>query len=164
MVRWYLSRSPRQLLLPSVSLKVRESEGEPDWRLTKTRYGTVLSIRWKRSPVAVEASTSQPRSSQGLTLANGAVGAAWKSSGKEGGAWMPQNLPMDVQIVSFRTLPQASHRSWKTEAAPDTHLLKSFLRIFVHSTRKNSRQIRQNQMDMDRRRPLATRRTATTTP
>ena len=50
----------------AAAFRLAEGQGEPDWRLTKTRYGTVLSIRWKRSPVVVEASTSQPRSSQGL--------------------------------------------------------------------------------------------------
>ena len=49
----------------AAAFRLAEGKGEPDWRLTKTRYGTVLSIRWKRSPVVVEASTSQPRSSQG---------------------------------------------------------------------------------------------------
>ena len=148
----------------AAAFRLAEGKGEPDWRLTKTRYGTVLSIRWKRSPVVVEASTSQPRSSQGLNSRQRRSRRRLEEFREKRGAWMPQNLPMDVRIVSFRTLPQGSHRSWKTEAAPDTHLLKSFLRIFVYSTRKNSRQIRQNQMDMDRRRPLATRRTATTTP
>ena len=50
----------------AAAFRLAEGQGEPDWRLTKTRYGTVLSIRWKRSPLVVEASTSQPRSSQGL--------------------------------------------------------------------------------------------------
>ena len=52
----------------AAAFSLAEGQGEPDWRLTKTRYGTVLSIRWKRSPVVVEASTSQPRYSQGLNF------------------------------------------------------------------------------------------------
>ena len=67
-LRYPLSSGGEMVLveIPSpiaAAFRLAEGQGEPDWRLTKTRYGTVLGIRWKRSPVVVEASTSQPRSS-----------------------------------------------------------------------------------------------------
>ena len=148
----------------AAAFSLAEGQGEPDWRLTKTRYGTVLSIRRKRSSVVVEGSTSQPRSSQGLN-------SRQRRSRRRLEEFRKKKRSLDAQESAdgrpdrrLQDPAPSKPPQLKDRSRPGHALAEKLPADFRLLDPKNSRQIRQNQMDMETRRLLATRRTATTTP
>ena len=112
-LRWSLLRSPRQLLLPTVLTNVRvnrigdrQKQNPGPSSAAGESHRQLQEQGWSPSPLDQRIGWTTCS-----TVASGAVGVVWKNSGRNGEAWVPQNLQLEVLVVSFRILPQAIRRT-----------------------------------------------------